>query len=46
MKGRIFVIGASLSGINALCQLVEQLRANLPAPIFVTQHVASHSPGI
>jgi two-component system chemotaxis response regulator CheB len=46
MKGRIFVVGASLSGIDALCQLVEQLPANFPAPIFVAQHVAPHSPGM
>lgn len=46
MKGRIFVIGASLSGIDTLRQLVEKLPANFPAPIFITQHVASHSPGM
>lgn len=46
MKGRIFVIGASLSGIDALCALVEKLPADFPAPIFIAQHVASHSPGM
>ncbi len=46
MKGRVFVIGASLSGIDALCELVSKLPANFPAPIFITQHVASHSPGM
>lgn len=46
MKGRIFVIGASLSGIDALCELVSKLPGNFPAPIFVAQHVASHSPGM
>ncbi len=46
MKGRIFVIGASLSGIDALCELVSKLPAKFPAPIFITQHVASHSPGM
>ncbi len=46
MKGRIFVIGASLSGIDALCELVSKLPASFPAPIFITQHVASHSPGM
>jgi two-component system chemotaxis response regulator CheB len=46
MKGRIFVIGASLSGIDALCELVSKLPPGFPAPIFVTQHVASHSPGM
>ncbi len=46
MKNRIFVIGASLSGINALCELVRNLPKNFPAPILITQHVASHSPGM
>ena len=46
MKGRIFVIGASLSGIDALCELVSKLPARFPAPIFIAQHVASHSPGM
>lgn len=46
MKGRIFVIGASLSGIDALCELVSKLPKGFPAPIFIAQHVASHSPGM
>jgi two-component system, chemotaxis family, protein-glutamate methylesterase/glutaminase len=46
MKGRIFVIGASLGGIDALCGVVEGLPADFPAPIFIAQHVASHSPGV
>jgi two-component system chemotaxis response regulator CheB len=46
MSGRIVVIGASLSGIDALCELVSCLPAQFPAPIFITQHVASHSPGM
>lgn len=46
MSGRIIVIGASLSGIDALCELVSHLPADFGAPIFVTQHVASHSPGM
>ena len=46
MKGRIVVIGASLSGIDALCELVSRLPSGFPAPIFVTQHVAPHSPGM
>lgn len=46
MKGRIFVIGASLSGIDALTELVSKLPAGFPAPIFIAQHVASHSPGM
>lgn len=46
MKDRIFVIGASLSGIDALCELVSRLPKGFPAPILITQHVASHSPGM
>lgn len=46
MKGRIFVVGASLSGIDALCELVSKLPPGFPAPIFVAQHVAPHSPGM
>ncbi len=46
MSGRIIVIGASLSGIDALCELVSKLPADLPAPIFIAQHVAPHSPGM
>lgn len=46
MGNRIFVIGASLSGIDALCELLSRLPANFPAPILITQHVASHSPGV
>jgi len=46
MSGRIVVIGASLSGIDALVRLAAQLPANFPAPILITQHVASHSPGL
>lgn len=46
MKGRIFVVGASLSGVDTLRRMIEGLPANFPAPIFITQHVASHSPGM
>ena len=46
MKGRIIVIGASLSGIDALCELVSKLPAGFPAAIFIAQHVAPHSPGM
>jgi two-component system, chemotaxis family, protein-glutamate methylesterase/glutaminase len=33
------VIGASLSGIDALCELVSKLPAGFPAAIFIAQHV-------
>ncbi len=40
------MIGASLSGIDALCELVSRLPAGFPAPILIAQHVAPHSPGM
>jgi two-component system chemotaxis response regulator CheB len=43
---RVIVIGASLSGIDTLSHLVSLLPADLPAPVLITQHVASHSPGL
>jgi len=46
MGERIIVIGASLSGIDALTRLVGALPINFPAPVFITQHVAAHSPGL
>jgi two-component system chemotaxis response regulator CheB len=38
----IIVIGASMGGIEALTDLVEQLPAELPAALFVVQHTSSH----
>jgi two-component system, chemotaxis family, protein-glutamate methylesterase/glutaminase len=46
MGGRIVVIGASLSGIDALRKLIGGLPADFPAPILICQHVAAHSPGL
>ena len=46
MGNRIIVIGASLSGIDGLSRLIAGLPENFPAPILITQHVASHSPGL
>ncbi len=46
MKDRVIVIGASLSGIDTLVHLVSLLPKDLPAPVLITQHVASHSPGL
>ncbi|HEX5042061.1 MAG TPA: chemotaxis protein CheB [Candidatus Polarisedimenticolaceae bacterium] len=43
MKDRVFVIGASLSGIDTLRRLISSLPADFQAPILITQHVASHS---
>ena len=39
----IIVVGASSGGIEALTQVVRGLPSNLPASIFVVQHVAAHS---
>lgn len=46
MGQRVFVIGASLNGIEALCELVAALPANFPAPIFIVQHVSPYSPSV
>ena len=46
MGQRIFVVGASSSGIDALCELASALPMNFPAPIFIAQHCAPHSPGM
>ncbi len=46
MSGRIFVIGASHGGIDALRQLVSQLPASFPAPIFIVLHIGATSPGM
>jgi two-component system, chemotaxis family, protein-glutamate methylesterase/glutaminase len=40
---RIIVIGASAGGVGALCSLVEGLPANLPAAIFIVQHLGPSS---
>ncbi|QWE97147.1 chemotaxis protein CheB [Cupriavidus sp. EM10] len=45
MSGRIFVIGASMQGVEALRHLVERLPSNFPAPILVTQHLGRGSAG-
>jgi two-component system, chemotaxis family, protein-glutamate methylesterase/glutaminase len=36
---RIIVVGASIGGIKAICELVRDLPNNLPAATFVVQHV-------
>ncbi len=45
MVGRMIVIGASLSGMTALLQVVKALPKDLKAAVLVAQHIASHSPG-
>lgn len=45
-KGRnVIVLGTSAGGLEALDQLVGQLPADLPAPIFIVQHMAAHNSG-
>ncbi len=50
MSGRIFVIGASHGGLQALCTLVAALPKDFPAPLFIVQHTTpegrSHLPEI
>ena len=46
MKGRnIIVIGASAGGLEAIDKLVAQLRADMPASLFVVQHMAADANG-
>ena len=42
---RIVVIGASAGGLDALTRLVAQLPADLPAAVFVVQHMAADTSG-
>jgi len=45
-KGRnIIVLGTSAGGLEALDQLVGQLPTDLPASIFIVQHMAAHNSG-
>jgi two-component system chemotaxis response regulator CheB len=44
MKNRVIVIGASYGGIAALKTLVSALPADLPAAVFVVQHIGARSP--
>ena len=45
-KGRnIIVIGTSAGGLEALDQLVGQLPTDLPASLFLVQHMAAHNSG-
>ncbi|WP_181304028.1 chemotaxis protein CheB [Rufibacter sp. XAAS-G3-1] len=39
----IIVIGTSAGGMAVLCELMEQLPADLPASIFIVQHLARNS---
>jgi two-component system chemotaxis response regulator CheB len=45
-KGRnIIVLGASAGGLETLDQLVGQLPTDLPASLFIVQHMAPHNSG-
>src|SRR6185503_4694264 len=39
----IIVVGASAGGVEALMQLCGSLPADLPAAVFVVQHISPHS---
>ncbi len=39
----IIVIGTSAGGMEALCNLLEQLPENLPAAVFIVQHLSADS---
>ena len=46
-KGRnIVVIGTSAGGLEALDQLIGQLPTDLPAAIFIVQHMAPENSGV
>lgn len=42
----IIVIGASTGGVEALCRLVSQLPADLPAAVFVVLHISPNAPSL
>ena len=44
MSSRVFVIGTSMNGVQALCDLVKGLPADFPAPIFIVQHTSPEGP--
>ena len=41
----IIVIGASAGGIETISRLLSQLPGNLPATVFIVQHLSASSPG-
>lgn len=41
----IIVIGTSAGGLSALVQLVSQLQADFPVPLFVVQHISADATG-
>ncbi|MAL97064.1 chemotaxis protein CheB [Hydrocarboniclastica marina] len=45
-KHDIIVVGASLGGVETLPRLLAQLPADLPASVFIVQHVAPQGPGL
>jgi two-component system chemotaxis response regulator CheB len=45
-KHDVIVIGASSGGLDALKQIVRGLPADLPAALFIVQHVAANGPGL
>jgi len=41
----IIVLGASVGGVEALSNLVAQFPEDLPAAVFVVQHITPTAPG-
>ena len=46
MPGRIFIVGASVSGVSTLSALVRELPKTLPAAVLVVQHTSPDAPGL
>lgn len=44
MPARLFVIGTSWNGLQALCELAASLPQDFPAPIFIVQHTTPEGP--
>lgn len=43
---RVIALGASAGGVEALSKLVARLPEDIPAPLFVVQHVSPDAPGV
>ncbi|MHB1178636.1 MAG: chemotaxis protein CheB, partial [Daejeonella sp.] len=44
-SGKLVVIGTSAGGLDALKELIGQLKKNFPAPIMVVQHISADATG-
>ncbi|MEW5744779.1 MAG: chemotaxis protein CheB [Nitrospirota bacterium] len=43
---RVIALGASAGGIGALSKVIAALPEDIPAPLFIVQHVSPESPGV